>query len=197
MVFCLSTCLSGCVDLFDVIVVRPLLVGDDSWFQKLSLIRVCSVQSTYESLSEEVLGEGYKVTDLSHLLAWVQKSWAPSKVQVFFRKLLLYKIPTIPNLLRYVVISDPGGYVCAIFGVLPSEWTISVSCVGWPLRRGIRFLGGRLDFFLPRELDCFILGLAGRYQIWLGFFMIQHTLVWSIQITVNDLVFYGLDSRCG
>lgn len=61
-----------------------LFVGENFWSCKHFPKMDYSIRSVYYSLSEDVSPVGVTVSQLSHLHAGVQKSWTPSKVQVFY-----------------------------------------------------------------------------------------------------------------
>lgn len=82
---------------------RQLPKGVDSWSWNLSSDGVYSIQYAYGSLSNDTLGECGRVLELSHLLVWVWRSWAPSKIQDFFvePKWILYNIFEILMITRF------------------------------------------------------------------------------------------------
>jgi len=89
----------------------------DSWSWKYSADKIYSVKTAYEHLSDVHIGVGKRGAGLSHILASVCNSWAPSKVRVFSWKLLLNRIPTRMNLLIGGVLRDQGASLCVFCGV--------------------------------------------------------------------------------
>jgi len=85
---------------------------------------------------------GSKAANLSHILALVWKSWAPSKVCVFLWKLLLDRIPTRMNLLRHGVLRDQEASLCVFCGVERRMLVTFLLLVGLCRGFGMIFLDG-------------------------------------------------------
>lgn len=111
----------------------------------------------------------------------VWKSWAPSKVVVFFWQLLLDKIPTRLNLVRRGV-------------PLPEEGLGFLSCpsifsVWYQVSRWLRW-----DFVLPFGLvNRFqgFTGLGGKKRVRLCLVLVLHVVIWTILTSRNDLISAG------
>ncbi|GAU30019.1 hypothetical protein TSUD_161050 [Trifolium subterraneum] len=94
---------------------------NDSWCWKHDPSGCYSVKPNFLALSRSTTDEVIFSVEEHRLLPKVWKTWAPSKVAVFYWQLLQDRLPTRQNLCHWGVIGDASASMCVLCGLGPES----------------------------------------------------------------------------